>query len=150
MISETKKNLITWFLLLCFTRPVICCVAKPDRGSTRRPPRTAFYLYQKVPDIDEYSQGASGKPTKVIRYGSPAYKQLPINYNPGIVFEHMPERSGDTRKMTKVCVCAVFHLFTIDDLVPYEKYKIFPPYIHLIILLRSFCIFERFYGVVFF
>lgn len=56
----------------------------------------------------EYSQGASGKPTKPIEYDSPAMKNLQINYNPGIVFEHMPERSGDTRMMTKVCTCTIF------------------------------------------
>ena len=91
-----------------FTRPVICCVSQPG-GSTRRSPRTAFYLYQRVPDIDEYSQGASGKPTEPIKFDSPAYKRLIINYNPGIVFEHMSERSGDTRRMTKVCKTAVFY-----------------------------------------
>ena len=102
MISELKKNLITLFVLLCFTRPVICCVARTVSPS-RRPPRTAFYLHQKVPNIHEFSQGASGRPTEPIRYGSPAFKQLKINYNPGIVFEHTPERSGDTRRMTKKC-----------------------------------------------
>lgn len=110
MISELKINLTIWFLLLCFTRPAICCIATPG-GSSRRSTRNAFYLHQKFPDIDEYSQGASGKPTEPIKYGSPAFKRLKPNINPGIVFEQTTESSGDSRKMTKVCVCAVFHVF---------------------------------------
>jgi hypothetical protein len=126
-----KKNLIAWFLLLCFTRPVICCVSKPP-GSSRRPPRTAFYLYQRVPDIDEYSQGASGKPTEPIRYGSPAFKRLKINYNPGIVFEHRPERSGDTRRMTKVCTRAIFLCYIQLLRFLYQKPQNTPALIHYI------------------
>lgn len=109
MISELKINLITWLLLLCCTRPAIGCISKSG-GSQRRPPRTPFYLHQTVPDIDEYSQGASGKPTVPIKYGSPAFNRLKPNINPGIVFEQTTASSGDSRKMTKVCTCAVFHV----------------------------------------
>lgn len=126
MFSEIKKNLITWFLLLCFTRPTICCVARPG-GSSRRPLRNPFYLHQKVPDIDEFSQGASGKPTEPIKHGSPAYERLPINFNPGIVFEHTSERSGDTRRMTKVCTFVVVYKY---KRLPFRKLAKYSRLIH--------------------
>lgn len=105
MISDLKKNLVIWLLLLSFTRPVICCLPK-NGGSIRRSPRTPFYLHQKVPDIDEYSQGASGQPGDPINY-SRAFKVLKTNYNPGIVFEQKGEKTGDTRLMSKVCTCCL-------------------------------------------
>ena len=120
MISELKINLVTCFLLLCFTRPAIGCLSKPG-GPSRRPPRTPFYLHQRVPDIDEYSQGASGKPTEPIKYGSPAFKRLKPNINPGIVFEQTTESSGDSRKMTKVCAscCSLTHVYNmVNSIVP--------------------------------
>lgn len=102
-----KKSLVLWLFVTNFTRVVISCVAQP-RGQTRKTPRRAFYLHQQVPDIDEFSQGASGKPKKPIKYNSPAYIQLRENYNPGIVFEDRNGKfSGDTRKMSKLCLEAL-------------------------------------------
>ncbi|XP_028418796.1 sonic hedgehog protein-like isoform X2 [Dendronephthya gigantea] len=111
MISDLKKNLVIWHLLLCFIRPVICCLPK-NGGSIRRSPRTPFYLHQKVPDIDEYSQGASGQPGDPINY-SRAFKVLKTNYNPGIVFEQNSEKTGDTRLMSKRCMDALNKLGTL-------------------------------------
>lgn len=99
MKVKRNKSIILWLLVTNFTELVISCVAKPGKTRTRSP-RTAFYLHQRVPDIDEFSQGASGKSLGPIKFGSAAYKQLPTNYNPGIVFENIPSRRMSQRCST--------------------------------------------------
>ncbi|EDO43615.1 predicted protein [Nematostella vectensis] len=73
-----------------------------SRPSLSRRGRRPLYFKQRVPDVDEFSLGASGRPQGKITRNSSKFNKLVACYNTDIVFKD-EERTGADRLMSKRC-----------------------------------------------
>ncbi|CAG5117989.1 unnamed protein product [Candidula unifasciata] len=103
VIVDGGPLIATLLLLLLLASPVEGC--GPGRGSgRRRRPRklTPLVFKQHVPNVSEYTLGASGLAEAPIKRGDAKFKDLVRNNNPDIVFKD-EEGTGADRIMSQRC-----------------------------------------------
>lgn len=102
VISERSILSVTLFLLH-FTGITLTCGPTTSIGSSRRILRkTSPFVYkQHVPNVSEFTLGASGQPDGAIQRGDARFKDLVENHNTDIIFRD-EERDGSDRIMSQV------------------------------------------------
>lgn len=105
MFSVTKLRYIhiVTFCLLLFSGYTLSCgptgsIVSPARSHRKTSP---FVYKQHVPNVSEFTLGASGQPDGAIHRDDPRFKDLVENHNTDIIFRD-EERDGSDRLMSKV------------------------------------------------
>ena len=89
-------------VLLLLTGSALQCGPGRRSGRVRRPKKmTPLVFKQHVPNVSEYTLGASGPAEKRITRDMPEFKDLLENYNPDIIFKD-EEGTGADRMMSQV------------------------------------------------
>ena len=106
MFSSRSEGILrsVAMLILLFSGFTLSCGPGPRLMSQRKHKKTSpFVLKQHVPNVSEYTLGASGQPDGPIKRGDPRFKDLVENHDVNIVFRD-EERDGSDRIMSKVSV----------------------------------------------